>query len=85
MLKTTGSSIASAFRVDNNEVVGGGGGAGAGGSVVKQKVGSIVLSTWTTRKVSTHLFRACQLCILSGLDFRTPQVHWDQRSCYQTN
>ena len=40
MLKTTGSSVASAFRVDDNEVVGGGGGAGAGGSVVKQKVGS---------------------------------------------
>ena len=42
MLKTTGSSIASAFRVDDNEIVGGGGGVGAGGNVVKQKVGSIV-------------------------------------------
>ena len=29
MLKTTGSSVASAFRVDDDEVVGGGGGAGA--------------------------------------------------------
>ena len=56
MLKTTGSSVVSAFRVDDNEVVGGGGGAGAGGSVVKQKMGSIVLSTRTTRKVSTHPF-----------------------------
>ena len=44
MLKTTGSSVASAFRVDDNEVVGGGDGARAesGGSDVKQKVGSIV-------------------------------------------
>ena len=35
MLKTTGSSVASASRVDDDEVVGGGGGAGAesGGSV----------------------------------------------------
>ena len=42
MLKTTGSSVASASRVDDNEVVGGDGGAGAGGSVVERKVGSIV-------------------------------------------
>ena len=44
MLKTTGSSVASAFRVDNDKVVGGGDGAGAecGGSVIEQKVGSIV-------------------------------------------
>ena len=44
MLKTTGSSIASAFRVDHDEVVGGGDSAGAenGGSVVERKVGSIV-------------------------------------------
>ena len=42
MLKTTGSSVASAFRVDNNEVVAGDSGAGAGRSVIKQKVGSIV-------------------------------------------
>ena len=43
MLKTTGSSVASAFRVDDDEVVGSGDGAGAesGGSVVKQKVGLI--------------------------------------------
>ena len=43
MLKTTGSSVVSAFRVDDDEVVGGGGGAGAesGGSVVERKVGSI--------------------------------------------
>ena len=43
MLKTTGSSVASAFRVDDNKVVGGGDGAGAesGGSVIKQKVGLI--------------------------------------------
>ena len=59
MLKTTGSSIVLPFRVDDNEVVGGsGGGVGAesGGSVVEQKVGSIVLSTRRTKKVSTHLF-----------------------------
>ena len=42
MLKTTGLSVASAFRVDDNGVVGGGGGTGAGRSVVEQKVGSIV-------------------------------------------
>ena len=43
MLKTTGSSVASASRVDDDEV-GGGGGAGAesGGSIVERKVGSIV-------------------------------------------
>ena len=35
MLKTNGSSVASAFRVDDDEVVGGSGGARAGGSVVK--------------------------------------------------
>ena len=40
ILKTTGSSVASAFRVDDDEVVGGGG--GGGGSVVEQKVGLIV-------------------------------------------
>ena len=40
MLKTTGLSVASAFKVDDNEVVGSG--ARAGGSIVKQKVGSIV-------------------------------------------
>ena len=56
MLKTTGSSVVSAFRVDDDEVVGGGGGAGAGGSVLERKVGSIVLSTRRTRKVSTHPF-----------------------------
>ena len=42
MLKTTGSSVASAFRVDDNGIVGGGGGAGADGSVIEQKVDSIV-------------------------------------------
>ena len=43
MLKTTGSSIALAFRVDDNEVVGGrGAGAESGGSIVDQIVGSIV-------------------------------------------
>ena len=38
MLKTTGSSIASAFRIDDNEVVGGGDGAGAesGGSICQR-------------------------------------------------
>ena len=43
ILKKTGSSLALAFRVDDNEVVGGGGTrAESGGNVVKQKVGSIV-------------------------------------------
>ena len=41
-MKTSGSSIASAFRVDDDEVVGGGDGAGAESrSVVEQKVGLI--------------------------------------------
>ena len=40
MLKTTGLSVVSAFRVDDNEV-GDGGGAESGGSLVEQKVGSI--------------------------------------------
>ena len=58
MLKTTGSSVASAFRDDDNEVVGGSSAAGAesGESVLKQKVGSIILNTRKTRKVSTHPF-----------------------------
>ena len=58
MLKTTGSSVVSAFRVDDDEIVGGGGVAWAesGENVLKQKVGSIVLSTRRTRKVSTYLF-----------------------------
>ena len=43
MLKITGSSVASAFRVDDNEIVGGDGiGAESGGSIVEQKVGLIV-------------------------------------------
>ena len=75
MLKTTGSSVVSAFEVDDNEVVGGGGDAGVGGSVIKQKVGSIVLSTRTMRKMSTHPFQVYQLRILSGLGFQTPRVH----------
>ena len=46
MLKTTGSSVASAFGVDDNEVVGGGDGVGAesGRSVVERKVGLIALT-----------------------------------------
>ena len=48
MLKTTGLSIVSASRVDDNEVVSGGGGAGAenDGSIVKWKVGSITSDNW---------------------------------------
>ena len=42
MLKRTGLSIVSAFRVDDNKVVGGSGGAGAGKSIVEQKVSSII-------------------------------------------
>ena len=44
MLKTTGSSIASAFRIDGDEVIGSGDGirAESDRSVIKQKVGSIV-------------------------------------------
>ena len=42
MLKTTGSSVASAFRVNDDEVVGGGDArAKSDGSIVEQKVGSI--------------------------------------------
>ena len=43
MLKTTGSSVASAFRIDDDKVVGGGDGVGAesGGSIVERKVGLI--------------------------------------------
>ena len=41
ILKTTGSSVASAFEVDDDEVGGGGAGAESGGSVVKRKVGLI--------------------------------------------
>ena len=42
MLKIIRSSVASTFRVNDDEVVGGGGRAGAGGNIVKRKVGSIV-------------------------------------------
>ena len=42
MLKTTGLFVISAFRVDDDEVIGGIDGAGAGGNIVKRKVGSIV-------------------------------------------
>ena len=44
MLKTNELSIASASRIDDDEVVGSNGGAGAesGGSVVKQKLSSIL-------------------------------------------
>ena len=57
MLKTTGSSVASAFRVDDDEVVGGGGAAGAesGESILKRKLGSIVLSTRRTRKTTKQI------------------------------
>ena len=42
MLKTTGLSVVSAFRVDDDEIDSGASGARAGRSIVKQKVGSIV-------------------------------------------
>ena len=42
MLKTTGSSVTSAFRIDDNEIISGGCSARADGSVVKQKVCSIL-------------------------------------------
>ena len=81
MLKTTGSSVTSAFRVDNNEVVGGGGGARAesSGSVIKRKVGSITLESWLDCQGGSYKGprRICQLCVLSGLGFQTPQAHWD--------
>ena len=77
MLKTTGSSVASAFRFDNNEIVGDGGAAGAesGKSILKQKVGSIVLSTWRTKKVSTHHFQTIQFTRRYSYPFR-PGVGW---------
>ena len=55
MLKATRSSVASAFRVDDDEGIGGGGSAGAesGGSVVERKMGSIVHTpnNWRTREL----------------------------------
>ena len=44
MLKTTRLSVASAFRVDENEIVSSGGGAGAesGRSLIKQKLSPII-------------------------------------------
>ena len=58
ILKITGLSVALAFKLDDDEVIGGGGAAEAesGESVLERKVGFIVLSTWRTRKVSTHPF-----------------------------
>ena len=58
ILKTTGSSVASAFGVDDNEVVGGGGaGAESGKSVVEQKVDSIVSNhaDYPEEEESVHL------------------------------
>ena len=44
MLKITGSSVASAFRVDDNKVVGSGGGAGAeNGRCLNKKLGIRIL------------------------------------------
>ena len=48
MLKIIGSSVTSAFRVDDDEVVNSNGGAGAenGESIVKRKVDSITSNNW---------------------------------------
>ena len=56
MMKTIRSSVASASRVDDDEVVGGASaGAESGGSVVKHKVGSIVPVKYTDFAFSLDL------------------------------
>ena len=63
ILKTTGLSVASASRIDDDEIVGSSGGAKAetSGNAVKQKLGSIVRSTRSMRKVFTHLVNLREL------------------------
>ena len=65
MSKTTGSSVASASRVDDDEVVGDDGGAGAenGGSIVEQKVSSITSDNWLDSRGDSYKGprRVCQL------------------------
>ena len=66
MLKTTGSSVASAFRVDDDEVVGGGGGAGAesGGSVC-QRVHQTIQVTRRRSKTSWERFDSSRRLLLA--------------------
>ena len=56
MLKTTGSSIASASRVDDNEVVGGGGAGAESGESVCQRVYQTIQVTRRRSKTSWERF-----------------------------
>ena len=72
MLKITGSSVASAFRVDDDEVVGGNSGAGAenGESIIKQKVDSITSDNWLDSRGGFYKSprRVCDLVDVFSLD-----------------
>ena len=54
MLKTTGSSVASAFRVDDDEIGSVGAGAEGGGSVVKPKVPQSLLQKSSSSMPTSH-------------------------------
>ena len=57
MLKTTGSSVPSASRVDDNEIVGGGGGAGteSGGSVDRSDTSRYHLNPKFKQKLCSNI------------------------------
>ena len=98
MLTTTGSSVASALRVDNNKIIGDSGGiwAESGGSVDGLDASRNWLSPKVEQKMGSNIHnhleyleykgprRVCRLCIFSGLGFQTLQAYWDQWLCYQT-
>ena len=72
MLKITESFVASAFRVDDNEVIVGSGGAGAenGGSIVERKVYSITLDNWLDSRGGSYenFRRVCDIVDIFSLD-----------------
>ena len=72
VLQATGSSVALAFRVDDDRVVGGGGGAGAenSGSIVKQKVDSITSDNWLDSRGGSYESprQVCDLVDVFSLD-----------------
>ena len=72
MLKTIRSSIVSASRVDDNEIVGGCSGIEAenGGSIVKQKVGSIIPDNWLNSQGGSYksLQQVCDFAAVFSLD-----------------
>ena len=73
MLKITGSSVAPAFRVDDDEVVGGSGGAGVESG---ENVGRSDASRYPPFSMPTS--PTCSL----RTGFQTPQARWHQQLSY---